>query len=123
MRKIFLSSLLLINMAAFCQTEDSTIDVARKKQIDDSITAVLNSISNGKDYTSLSQDPDNVQEGVNPGLDYFVRMQEREKAEKKKTAVLRIVLGVLLLGILIIGLTRKVKKQESRSQVQSLSPY
>ncbi len=115
MRKIFLSSLLLINMMAFCQTADSTIDAARKKQIDDSITAVLNSISNSKDYTSSSSDPNNVQESVNPGLDYFVRMQEREKAEKKKTAVFRIILGVLLLGILIIGLTRKVKKQESRS--------
>ena len=113
MRKIFLSSLLLISMVAFCQTGDSTIDAARKNQIDDSITAVLNSISNSKDYTSSS--PDNVQENANPGLDYFVRMQEREKAEKKKTAVLRIILGVLLLGILIIGLTRKVKKQESRS--------
>lgn len=113
MRKIFLFSLLLINMVAFCQTEESTIDAAKKKQIDDSITAVLNSISNSKDYTSSS--PDNVQENANPGLDYFVRMQEREKAEKKKTAVIRIILGVLLLGILIIGLTRKVKKQESKS--------
>jgi hypothetical protein len=115
MRKIFLSFLLLINMAAFCQTADSIIDAAKKKQIDDSITAVLNNISNSNDYTSSSPDPDNVQENINPGLDYFVRMQEREKAERKKTAVLRIVLGVLLLGILIIGLTRKVKKQESKS--------
>ncbi len=113
MRKIFLFSLLLINMVAFCQTKESTIDAAKKKQIDDSITAVLNSISNSKDYTSSS--PDNVQENANPGLDYFVRMQEREKAEKKKTAVIRTILGVLLLGILIIGLTRKVKKQESKS--------
>jgi hypothetical protein len=113
MRKIFFSSLLLINMMAFCQTADSTIDTAKKKQIDDSITAVLNSISNSNDYTSSS--PENIQENINPGLDYFVRMQEREKAERKKTAVLRIILGVLLLGILIIGLTRKGKKQESKS--------
>ena len=102
-------------MSAFCQTQESTIDAARKKQIDDSITAVLNSISNSSDYTSPISDPSNLQENINPGLDYFVRMQEREKAEKKKTAVIRIVLGVLLLFILIIGLTRKVKKQESRS--------
>ena len=115
MRKIFLSSLLLVNMMAFCQTADSTIDAAKKRQIDDSITAVLNSISNSKDYTSSSPDPDKVQGNANPGLDYFVRMQEREKAERKKTAVLRIILGVLLLGVLIIGLTRKVKKQESKS--------
>ena len=108
MRKVFLSSLLLVNMMAFCQSEESTIDAARKKQIEDSITAVLNSISNSNDYTSSF--PDNVQDSVNPGLDYFIRMQEREKAEKKKTAVLRIILGVLLPGILLIGLTRKVKK-------------
>jgi hypothetical protein len=115
MRKIFLSSLLLINLVAFCQTENSTIDAARKKEIDDSITAVLNNIGNSRDYTSSYSDSANIQESVNPGFDYFVRMQQKENAEKKKTAVLRIISGVLLLGILIIGITRKVKKQESKS--------
>ena len=110
MRKIILPYLLLINIVSFCQPEDSTMTAARKRQIEDSLTAVLKDMGDKGTYIQPVPGADSVQQNVNPGLDYFIRMQEREKAEQKKTAALRIILGVLLLGILIIGLTRKVKK-------------
>ena len=111
MKKLLLSSLLLLHLVSFCQTEDSTINAARKRQIEDSLTALLNNIGDDKEQAATITDKDKtIGESENPGLDYFVRMAEREKAEQKKTAVFRIILGVLLLGILVIGLTRKVKK-------------
>jgi hypothetical protein len=79
--------------------------------MEDSLTALIKSMGDSIGNAPADFNTNTGDENINPGLDYFVRMEERRKAEEKKTASLKIILGVLLLGIVIIGLTVKVKKE------------
>ena len=112
MRIVLVSFLLLISASIFAQG-DTTITAARKKEIDDSITKVLKKVSDsiGAPVTPVYETVDTAK-STNPGLDYFVRMEERRTKDEKKSAILKIVLGVLLLAILIFGLMRKPKKKK-----------
>ena len=113
MRTVLVSFLLLISASIFAQG-DTTITAARKKEIDDSITKVLQKVSDsiGASTTPVYETVDTAK-STNSGLDYFVRMEERQRKDEKKSAVLYIILGILLLGILIIGLMRKPKKKKA----------
>ena len=109
MRIILISLLLLIANNIFSQS-DTTISAARKKEIDDSITKVLQKISDSMGAPAPVYETVDTA-STNAGLDYFARMEERRTKDQKKSAVLYLILGVLLLGILIIGLMRKPKKK------------
>ena len=108
MRLFLVSFFLFISSTLFSQT-DSIIDAARKKEIKDSITKVLKKMSDSVGTPIPVYEP--VDTGANPGLDYFVRLEERQKKDDKKSEPLKIILAILLLGILIFGLMRKPKKK------------
>jgi len=112
MRIVLVSFLILISANIFAQN-DSTITAARKKEIADSITKVLQKVSDSIGAPMPVYESVDTAKSVNPGLDYFVQMEERQRKDKKKSAVLYIILGILLLGILIIGLMRKPKKKKA----------
>ena len=97
-------------MMSFCQT-DTVMSKERIKQIEDSITAELNNIANkvGTDST-IPGTGNYYEERDNNVLEYLVRTQEKERVEKKKRATLEIIVGLLLLVVFIIGMTRKKKK-------------
>lgn len=115
MRKIFLSFFLLINIVVFCQPGDTTISAARKKEIDDSLNMILSKISDSVGTPlPIYDDTATVKREVNAGLDYFVRMQEERRKDEKKSAMLKIALGILLLAVLIFGLMRKPSKKERK---------
>ena len=114
MLKIFLLSFMLLSNAAIGQTEGSILINERKKEIEDSLTAVIKSMVDSTGNSSENFNSNINSENSNPGLDYFEEWEAKKKAEEKKVAPLKIIVGVLLLGFFSIALTVKVKKKESR---------
>lgn len=84
--------------------EFSDSAMIRLRQLDDSILKAQQAAEARQTEDSMMQRNNN----------YILELQKEQRAKEKKTAIIRIAIGIGFLIILIIGLTRKrVKKQGS----------
>lgn len=113
MCKLFLITFLFIAIKCPCQTDHKSTKegirqkliandsvLTRLKQFDDSITEDI------RKKEELKQ----IEQSTNNGVDYFVQMQKERRAKEKKSAIIRIAIGIFFLIVLIIGLRRRIKK-------------
>lgn len=49
------------------------------------------------------------------GLNYLMEQQKARRAKEKRNAIIRIGIGVLFLGVLIVGLRRRTKNKDAKS--------
>jgi hypothetical protein len=92
MKKLFIGLCLLAGM-----TMVSTNSFAKKQPVGDSLTP-----------PTTSDRPSDV--NFNSNIDSLVRMQNERRAKQKKDAMIRIGIGVAMLAVLVIGLSRRKKK-------------
>ncbi len=103
MKKFLVFILLVIRMQGISQPADAP----EKEMVNkiDSLTqerTTKNDTAAGKSYL-YETDPSTLSRN----LDSFFQLQQEQRAKKKKAAILRIAIGVLLLVVLIIGIRRR----------------
>lgn len=104
-----LLSILMLSLASNGQTDTTTIYkpmlnadslVEKTKRLNDSISNSISIIKSGDDYSDIDRN-----------MRYIQEIQKKNEAKKKKSAMMRMLIGAGFLVILIIGLRRKRKRK------------
>ena len=111
MKKIFLFIWLLIAGTAFSQTPDTTGEAARRTRQRDSLVDYYQRQRDSINNAIHLADTALIRQEVRNSADYWVRLQNENRAKQKKAAIARIAIGVAGFAILIIGLMRRRKKK------------
>jgi len=82
--------------------EFSDSAISRLRQLDDSVGKAQQAAEDRQKEDSMMQRNNN----------YILELQKEQRAREKKTAIIRIAIGIGFLIILIIGLTRKRAKKQ-----------
>ena len=95
---------LLLAAALLISTISSSQDTGKIKQ--DSLNTVINNLS----YSDSVQKGEDLKRMTDRSVSYFAQLQKQRNAQKKKQAILYLVLGVVFLIVLIVGFRRRMKK-------------
>ncbi len=111
MKKISLFICLLMAGAVFSQTSDTTGEAARRTRQRDSVIDYYQRQRDSLDNAIRLANTALIRQEVRNSADYWVRLQNENRAKQKKAAITRIAIGVAGFAILIIGLMRRRKKR------------
>lgn len=76
----------------------------------DSVLAGIEQLKDSVVQSNLQHDSLQPVLSFNNNLDQLIKMQKEREAKQKRSAIIRIAIGVLLLLLMFIGLMRKRKK-------------
>ena len=111
MKKILLSLTLLISSITFCQTGDTLTNEELVIKKGDSLRDYYQRQQDSLNNAMRLSDTARIRQEVRNSADYWVRLQNENRAKQKKAAITRIAIGVAGFAILIIGLMRRRKKK------------
>ena len=107
MKKLLLFLFLSFSISGFCQHGNKT----GKGKINMSLLSgdsVMMKLEKLKDSVLNAR---RTQENVNRNANEIYQLQKEQHNKQKRMAILRIIIGIALLVVLVIGLKRKGKKQ------------
>jgi hypothetical protein len=108
MKKYF-TILLFITSTSFAQKDTTKfrVDLDKLKKQIDSSTKMMDSLTNAQFKRMQDEELQRSMEQNSRNLDSFLRLQKEREAKQKKQMYIRLGIGVLFLGVLVVGLMRR----------------
>lgn len=106
MRKFLFPVFIFVSLLSVAQTDTIAKD---QVQVADSILSRKQQISDSILHARALEEKERMDASNKRNMDYILHLQKEQKAKQKKAAIIRLVIGILLLALLIIGLRRRRK--------------
>ncbi|HQU56007.1 MAG TPA: hypothetical protein PLG88_01180 [Chitinophagaceae bacterium] len=107
MKRIFLFGLLVISMSAFAQQKDTA--APDLKNSIDSLTKKTKAITDSLTNRIINRQEQQTGIDMDQNIQYITDLQKKRREKQKKSAIIRIAIGVGFLILLVVGLSRKKK--------------
>ena len=107
MKRIFLFGLLVISMSALAQQKDTA--VPDLKNSIDSLTKKTKAITDSLTNRIINRQEQQTGIDMDQNMQYITDLQKKRREKQKKSAIIRIAIGVGFLILLVVGLSRKKK--------------
>lgn len=111
MKKLLLLLFLTSSVAGFSQTDDRVKRVKQLRRLisADSVAKKIQDLKYRMDTAIQISDSNQVSESISRNFDGILQLQKQQKAKQKRAAWIRISIGIILLGMLVVGMRRRKK--------------